>query len=68
MEKDTLYVSESIATKYAEFCVICDREKIPLICLEDFIDRSVSALGFLEGIKHIMGWDGSDAKSEQITE
>ena len=26
-------VSNSIATEYAEFCVRCDREKLPLLCL-----------------------------------
>ena len=32
-------VSKSIATEYAEFCVRCDREKLPLICLEDYIKQ-----------------------------
>ena len=30
-------VSKSIAIEYAEFCVRCDREKLPLFCLEDYI-------------------------------
>ena len=32
-------VSTSIATEYAEFCVRCDREKLPLLCLEDYIKQ-----------------------------
>jgi hypothetical protein len=32
-------VSSSIATEYAEFCVRCDREKLPLLCLEDYIKQ-----------------------------
>jgi len=32
-------VSNSIATEYAEFCVRCDREGLPLICLEDYIKQ-----------------------------
>ena len=32
-------VSNSIATEYAEFCVRCDREKFPLLCLEDYIKQ-----------------------------
>lgn len=32
-------VSNSIATEYAEFCVRCDREKLPLLCLEDYINQ-----------------------------
>ena len=32
-------VSNSIATEYAEFCVRCDREKLPLLCLEDYIKQ-----------------------------
>ena len=32
-------VSNSIATKYADFCVRCDREKLPLLCLEDYIKQ-----------------------------
>ena len=27
----------NVATKYAEFCVACDREKLPLIKIDDFI-------------------------------
>jgi len=32
-------VSNSVATDYAEFCVKCDREKLPLLCLEDYIKQ-----------------------------
>ena len=32
-------VSNSVATEYAEFCVRCDREKLPLLCLEDYIKQ-----------------------------
>ena len=32
-------VSNSIATEYAEFCVRCDREKLPLLCLEEYIKQ-----------------------------
>lgn len=32
-------VSNSIATEYAEFCVRCDREGLPLLCLEDYIKQ-----------------------------
>ena len=32
-------VSNSIAAEYAEFCVRCDREKLPLLCLEDYIKQ-----------------------------
>lgn len=32
-------VSNSISTEYAEFCVRCDREKLPLLCLEDYIKQ-----------------------------
>jgi hypothetical protein len=32
-------VSESVATEYAEFCVRCDREKLPLLKLEDYIKQ-----------------------------
>ena len=31
--------SNSIATEYAEFCVRCDREGLPLLCLEDYIKQ-----------------------------
>ena len=34
-----LNVSGSIATEYAEFCVRCDRAKLPLLCLEDYIKQ-----------------------------
>ena len=32
-------VSNSVATDYAEFCVRCDRDKLPLLCLEDYINQ-----------------------------
>jgi hypothetical protein len=32
-------VSNSVATDYAEFCVRCDRDKLPLLCLEDYIKQ-----------------------------
>ena len=32
-------VSKSVATEYAEFCVRCDRDKLPLLCLEDCIKQ-----------------------------
>jgi len=32
-------VSKSVAVEYAEFCVRCDREKLPLLCLEDYIKQ-----------------------------
>jgi hypothetical protein len=32
-------VSNIIAIEYAEFCVRCDREKLPLLCLEDYIKQ-----------------------------
>jgi len=32
-------VSNTIATEYAEFCVRCDREKLPLLCLEDYVKQ-----------------------------
>ena len=32
-------VSKSIAIEYAEFCIKCDREKLPLLCLEDYIKQ-----------------------------
>ena len=32
-------VSNSVATEYAEFCVRCDRDKLPLLCLEDYIKQ-----------------------------
>ena len=35
-------VSNSVATEYAEFCVRCDREKLPLLCLEDYIKQYCS--------------------------
>ena len=35
-------VSNSVATDYAEFCVRCDRDKLPLLCLEDYIKQYCS--------------------------
>ena len=32
-------VSNCVATEYADFCVRCDREKLPLLCLEDYIKQ-----------------------------
>jgi hypothetical protein len=32
-------IHNSIAIEYAEFCVRCDREKLPLLCLEDYIKQ-----------------------------
>ena len=32
-------VSNSIATEYAEFCVRCDREGLPLLELDDYIKQ-----------------------------
>lgn len=32
-------VSNSVATEYAKFCVKCDREGLPLLCLEDYIKQ-----------------------------
>lgn len=32
-------VSNSIAKEYAEFCVKCDREGLPLLELEDYIKQ-----------------------------
>ena len=32
-------VSKSVATEYAEFCVRCDREGLPLLKLEDYIKQ-----------------------------
>lgn len=32
-------VSKSIATEYAEFCVRCDREGLPLLELDDYIKQ-----------------------------
>jgi hypothetical protein len=30
-------VSKSLAKQYAEFCIICDREGLPLIELDDYL-------------------------------
>ncbi len=32
-------VSKSIAKKYAEFCVECDRKELPLLLLDDYIEQ-----------------------------
>lgn len=32
-------VRNSVAIEYAEFCVRCDREGLPLLCLEDYIKQ-----------------------------
>lgn len=32
-------VSKSIAKQYAEFCVRCDREELPLLELDDYIKQ-----------------------------
>ncbi len=32
-------VSNSVATEYAEFCVRCDREGLPLLELDDYIKQ-----------------------------
>jgi len=32
-------VSNSVAADCAEFCVRCDRDKLPLLCLEDYIKQ-----------------------------
>ncbi|MCP4055423.1 MAG: hypothetical protein GY739_20755 [Mesoflavibacter sp.] len=32
-------VSNSVAIEYAEFYVMCDRKKLPLLCLEDYIKQ-----------------------------
>ena len=32
-------VSKSVAKKYAEFCVRCDRERLPLLELDDYIKQ-----------------------------
>jgi hypothetical protein len=32
-------VSYSVAQQYAEFCVMCDREELPLIRIEDYINQ-----------------------------
>ena len=34
-----LGVSKTVAKHYAEFCIRCDREKLPLLCLEDYIKQ-----------------------------
>ena len=36
---DIPIVSKSVAKQYAEFCVRCDREKLPLIKLEDYLKQ-----------------------------
>lgn len=37
MAKHSGVVSYSVAQQYAEFCVRCDREKLPLINIEDYL-------------------------------
>ena len=32
-------VSKSVAKQYAEFCVRCDRDKLPLLELDDYIKQ-----------------------------
>ena len=32
-------VSKSVAKKYAEFCVECDRKGLPLLLLDDYIEQ-----------------------------
>lgn len=32
-------VSKKIATQYAEFCVECDRDELPLLKIEDYIEQ-----------------------------
>lgn len=32
-------VSKSVATEYAEFCLRCDREGLPLLELDDYIKQ-----------------------------
>ena len=40
LEQLTLHgVSKSVAKKYAEFCVRCDREGLPLLELDDYIKQ-----------------------------
>ena len=34
-------VSKSVAIDYAGFCVICDRAKLPIIKIEDYIEQYV---------------------------
>lgn len=33
------YVCNEIAIEYATFCVKCDRENLPLLCLNDYIEK-----------------------------
>ena len=35
-------VSKSVAKQYAEFCVRCDREGLPLLELDDYIKQFVN--------------------------
>ena len=32
-------VSKSVAIKYAEFCVECDRKGLPLLLIDDYIEQ-----------------------------
>ncbi len=34
-------VSKSVAKKYAEFCVECDRKGLPLLLIDDYIELNV---------------------------
>lgn len=39
VEQLTLHgVSKSVAKKYAEFCIECDRKGLPLLLLDDYIE------------------------------
>ena len=33
------FVSKSVAKKYAEFCVECDRKGLPLLLIDDYIEQ-----------------------------
>ena len=33
------FVSKSVATEYAEFCVECDRKGLPLLLIDDYIEQ-----------------------------
>jgi len=40
LEQLTLHsVSKSVAKKYAEFCVECDRKGLPLLLIDDYIKQ-----------------------------
>ena len=38
-EITSIYVSKNVAKQYAEFCVKCDREGLPLLELDDYIEQ-----------------------------